>query len=203
LVVARALPFLALVLLAAGCGSTAAKVVETPPAPKRTFSGAELTPPRAAPAVSLKDASGRRFTLRGSRGNYVLVTFLYTHCPDVCPLIASNLNTVLRTLGRKSNVEVLAVSVDPKGDTVAAVRAYEKRMHLEPGFHFLIGARAELRPVWAAWHVLAVDRKPDVVDHAAYTALVDPAGRQRVLYDSQVNAQQVLHDLRLLKKLRA
>jgi protein SCO1/2 len=201
--VRRILPLLAVVLLAAGCGSPAAKVVETPPAPKKTFAGGALTPPRPAPPLSLKDAAGRRFTLSARRGRYVLVTFLYTHCPDVCPLIASNLNTALRTLGRKANVEVLAVSVDPKGDTPAAVRAYAKRMHLEPGFHFLIGPRAALHPVWAAWHVLAVDRKPDLVDHIAYTALVDPTGKQRLLYDSQVNAAQVLHDLRLLKKQRA
>ena len=133
----------------------------------------------------------------------MLVTFIYTHCPDVCPLITSNLNTVLRTLGPKGNVEVLAVSVDPKGDTPAAVRAYEKSKHLERSFHYLLGTRAELRPVWIAWNVLAVDRKPDLVDHAAYTALIDPSGRERLLYGSQVDAQQVLHDLRLLKKQRA
>jgi protein SCO1 len=201
--VRRTLPLLAIAVLAAGCGSSAAKVVELPPPAKQTFAGGELTPPRVAPPLSLHDASGRHFTLSDRRGRYALVTFIYTHCPDVCPLITSNLNTVLRTVGPKANVDVLAVSVDPKGDTPAAVHAYEKAKHLEPAFHYLIGTRAQLRPVWAAWHVLAVDRKPDVVDHAAYTALVDPTGKERVLYDSQVNAQQVLHDLRLLKKQRA
>jgi protein SCO1 len=201
--VRRTLPFLAVVLLVAGCGSSTATVVQTPTTAKKTFSGGELSPARPAPSFSLRDASGHHFTLNAQRGRYVLVTFLYTHCPDVCPLIASNLNTVLRTLGPKTNVEVLAVSVDPKGDTASAVRAYEKRMHLEPAFHFLIGSRSELRPVWSAWHVLAVDRKPNLVDHVAYTALVDPAGKQRLLYDSQVNAQHVLHDLRLLMKQRA
>ena len=198
----HALPLVAVVLLAAGCGSSAAKVVEAPPAPQKTFAGGELTPPRGAPPISLHDASGRRFVLSGQRGDYVLVTFLYTHCPDVCPLIASNLNTVLRTLGPKAKLEVLAVSVDPRGDSVTTVRAYEQRMHLEPSFHFLIGTRTQLRPVWAAWHVAVLDRKPGLVDHVAYTALIDPAGKQRLLYDSQVNAQQVLHDLRLLKKQR-
>jgi protein SCO1 len=200
--VLRVLPLIAVVVLAVGCGSSAAKVVQAPPQQKNGFDGGELTPPRAAPSFSLHDAHGRRFTL-STRHRYVLVTFLYTRCPDVCPLIASNLNTVLRTLGPKANIEVLAVSVDPKGDTAAAVRAYEQRLHLDPRFHFLIGRRAALHPVWAAWHVLAVERKPDLVDHVAYTALLDPNGRQRLLYDSQVNAQQVLHDLRLLKKTRA
>jgi hypothetical protein len=36
------------------------------------------------------------------------------------------------------------------------------------------------------------------VDHVAYTALVDPTGKERVLYDSSVRASQVLHDLRVL-----
>jgi protein SCO1/2 len=195
--------FVLSVLLLAGCGNDAPRLVDAPPPVKGTFAGSALTTPRAAPPLSLKDASGRRFTLGERRGRYTLVTFLYTHCPDVCPLIASNLNTVLRTLGPTSKVDVLAVSVDPKGDTAAAVRAYAKRMHLEPGFHYLIGRRAELRRVWAAWHVLSVSRGPALVDHISYTALVDRTGRERVLYDAQVNARQVLHDLRLLKKRSA
>lgn len=199
---ARALLVLALLLGATACGTTQAKV-EAPAAPKRVFAGGALTPPAAAPALSLRDAAGRRFTLSARRGRFVLVTFLYTHCPDVCPLIASNLNTALRTLGPHARVDVLAVSVDPKRDTPSAVRAYERRMHLAPNFHFLIGTRAELRRVWAGWHVLAVSRRPGLVDHVAYTALVDDRGQERVLYDAQVTAQQVLHDLRLLERRSA
>jgi protein SCO1/2 len=198
----RVLVLLLLLAVAAGCGTSRA-LVEAPPPAKTPFAGSKVTPPYPAPLLSLKDASGRRYTLSKRRGRYVLVTFLYTHCPDVCPLIASSLNTVLRTIGPPSNVEVLAVSVDPKGDTSGAVRAYAKRMHLQRSFHYLIGTRSELRPVWAAWHVQSVNRRPNLVDHIAYTALVDQNGMARVLYDAQVNAQQVLHDLRLLREGRA
>jgi protein SCO1/2 len=193
--------FLALAaLLGAGCGGSAATVESPPPTTTASgFAGIAVLPPRPAPAIALHDAGGHPVTLLGQRGRYVLVTFLYTHCPDVCPLIASNLNAALRALGpHASNVRVLAVSVDPAGDTAAAVRAYAKRMHLEPQFRYLIGTRKELRPVWAAWHVLSVQRKPGLVDHIAYTLLIDRAGKERVLYDSQVHARQVLHDLRRL-----
>ena len=97
---------------------------------------------------------------------------------------------------------MLAVSVDPKGDTAAAVRRYEAQRGLLPEFRYLIGSRAALRRTWAAWHVLAVQRNPELVDHVAYTTLVDRAGKQRVLYDSQVKAGQVLHDLRVLMRTR-
>jgi protein SCO1 len=187
--------------LLAGCGSSGSKP-EAPPAPARTFAGAELTPPRAAPPIALHDAAGRRVTLASQRGRYVLVTFIYTRCPDVCPLITQNLNGALRAL-HSDKVTVLAVSVDPKNDTAAAVRAYTKRMRLRPAFRYLIGTRAALEPVWAAWHVLAVAAKLGVVNHVAYTALVDPKGRERLVYGSSVRAAQVVHDLRLLMRRSA
>jgi protein SCO1 len=197
---ARLALLLAAALLVAGCGSSAAKVDAPPPA-KRLYAGGAVNPPHAAPAISLHDASGAPVTLAGQRGRYVLVTFIYTHCPDVCPLITANLNSAVRALGPKGkDVRVLAVSVDPKGDTPAAVRAYAKRMHLVPEFRYLIGSAAALRRAWAAWHVLSVRQSPGVVDHVAYTALVDPEGKERVLYGSDVHARDVVHDLRILMR---
>jgi protein SCO1 len=189
------------VLLATGCGGSSAAKIQGPTttASSSGFAGAALLPPQRAEPIALHDADGHAVTLAGQRGRYVLVTFLYTHCLDVCPLIAANLNAALRTLGpERRNVRVLAVSVDPVGDTKAAVRAYVKRMHLLPQFRYLIGTRAQLHRVWVLWHVLAVEGKANVVDHVAYTALVDPTGKERVLYNSQVKAQQVVHDLRQL-----
>jgi hypothetical protein len=45
-----------------------------------------------------------------------------------------------------------------------------------------------------------VSNSPDEVSHSAYELLVDPQGRGRVLYDAQVTAVQVLHDLRVLMR---
>jgi protein SCO1 len=196
---ARRLALVLAVAVAAGCGgsSTPKLTVETPKV--STYAGSPVTPQRHAPAIALHDAWGRPVSLATQRGRWVLVTFLYVHCPDVCPLIAQNLNAALRQLGpKRDRVRVLAVSVDPIGDTPRAVKRYVAERGLLPQFRYLIGSKAQLTPVWAAWHVLAVSQKPDVVDHVAYTVLVDPRGRMRLLYDAQVKARQVVHDLRLL-----
>ena len=194
----RPLGLLLLVAVLAGCGSS--KAAQTTSAPKQRFAGGELTPPKTAPPIALHDANGTPVTLAAQRGRYVLVTFIYTHCPDVCPLITKNLNAALRVIGpsARKQVRVLAVSVDPVGDTPKAVKAYAREKHLFPQYQYLIGTRAELRRVWKAWHVLAVETKPDLVDHVAYTALIDTNGKERVLYDSSVHATQVVHDLQAL-----
>ena len=182
-------------LLAAGCGATSEAAA---PAATSGFAGTPLggTP---APPFALHDDRGRPVTLAALRGDYVLVTFLYTHCPDVCPLIATNLGVVLRRLpADRRNVRAVAISVDPKGDTRASVRAFVRSHRLPKTFLYAIGTRAQLQRVWKAYGIAAEKGPENTVNHSAYTVLIDPRGKERVLYDAQVKPRAVLHDLRVL-----
>ena len=181
--------------LVAGCGGGKTAKAESPP----RFSGSPVTKPEVVPDFTLHDARGEPVSPSAQRGKLVLITFIYTHCPDVCPLITSNLNDALVQLGsERKDLRVLAISVDPKGDTPRAVKAYEKAHHLLPEFRYLIGTNAELKSVWAKYNVTAVQADPELVDHVAYTLLVDQTGKGRVLYDAHVKSAQVVHDVRLL-----
>jgi protein SCO1/2 len=160
------------------------------------FAGGELDPPQPTPDFTLTDQSGQKVSMGDQRGKLVLLTFLYTNCPDVCPLITQNLNEALQMLGAKrDDVRVLAVSVDPEGDTPKSVDEYAKAHHLLPEFRYLIGSRDELTKVWRAYDVAAVASDPELVDHTAYTMLVDRSGEGRVIYDSSVKARDVVHDV--------
>jgi len=195
---------LAVALMAVGCGEEkATQSIDHPPTTtqKSEFRGAALPDAEPAPDFALHDQDGKLVRLSDQQGKYVLLTFLYTNCPDVCPLIATNLNTALRQLGAsRDDVRVLAVSVDPKGDTAKAVDAYVRARHLLPEFRYLIGTPAELHAVWGKYNVAAVRRNPELVDHVAYTVLIDPQGKRRVIYDSGVKAPQVVHDLHVLMR---
>lgn len=195
----RRLAFLCIALFVAACGgSKGSSPVEIQQAPS-PFAGGGIDKPFTEPDFALHDERGREYSLSQFRGKVVLVTFIYTHCPDVCPLITANLNEALRELGPdRDEVRVLAVSVDPEGDTAASVTKYRKERHLLPEFIYLIGTRAELLRVWKAYHVDAVARDPELVDHSAYTVLIDQGGEARVLYDSRVQAKDVIHDVRVL-----
>jgi len=185
---------LLLVLVAAGCGTSAKQVTPTGPAPS-VYHGFELKPPVAAPAFRLTDQAGRLVGPRTLRGHWFVVTFLYTHCPDVCPLIASNIATAMRSL---PDLRALAVSVDPKGDTPAAVRSFVRAHRLPAGFRYLTGTRPQLAPVWKRYHIAVGPHPDETVDHSAFVVLVDPAGKERLLYDSTVQASELVADLRML-----
>jgi protein SCO1 len=96
---------------------------------------------------------------------------------------------------KREDVRVLAISVDPEGDTPKAVEAYAQAHHLLPEFHYLIGSRPELTEVWKDYDVAAVASDPELVDHTAYTMLVDRSGEGRVVYDASVKAKDVVHDV--------
>jgi protein SCO1/2 len=191
----RLAPVAALAVLAvcAGCGGTQGPS-------HAAFRGTVLAPPPAAPVFTLHDQRGARAGLATASGHYVVVTFLYTHCVDVCPLIAGMLNRVLQTpIAHRAGLRVLAVSVDPRRDTPSAVSRFVREHHLVPAFRYLTGTRAELEPVWKAFHIASTPGPNGVVAHSSAEFLIDPQGRERLLYDSVDSAAAIVHDLSLLE----
>jgi protein SCO1/2 len=96
------------------------------------------------------------------------------------------------------DLRVLAISVDPKNDTPASVKAFLRAHNLPARFRYVTGTRAQLAPVWARYHVAAIAGPKPIVSHTAFELLVDPQGRERVLYDAQVQASDVARDVRAL-----
>jgi len=138
-----------------------------------------------APAIKLTDARGGTLDTRTLRGEPYAITFLYTSCPDVCPLIGEELRAALGELGAESRrVTVLAVSVDPRGDTAAAVRSWLK-LHREPAnFHYLIGSEKELKPTWDAYFVAPQIPGDPNSSHTAAIWLVNDHGQRQ----AEINA---------------
>lgn len=72
-------------------------------------------------------------------GKYVVMGFIYTHCPDICPLITQNLIKIQNGLGNPDDVQFLAVSFDPKRDTPAVLKDFKNVFGLDRNFDFLTG----------------------------------------------------------------
>ena len=85
------------------------------------FIGTELTSGDAAAPFELRNQLGDRVTLSDHAGKVVLLTFLYTNCPDVCPITTRLLRDAHELLGDDADdVSIVAISVDPERDSVEA-----------------------------------------------------------------------------------
>jgi protein SCO1/2 len=166
--------------------------------------GGVFTDKPQAPEFSLKDQSGQTVTMSQLKGKVVALTFLYTKCPDVCPLIASNLAAGEQRLGPDAkNLEIVAVSVDPVNDTVPAVKKFSDDHNLanQPNWHYLIGSPGQLQPVWAEYHVGATASSEGAiqgVDHSAMVYLTDTSGKLRVILSANFTVSDFVQDVRAL-----
>jgi protein SCO1/2 len=204
LLIAALAATVALTVLAAGAEDAGKDDTASSSLQGEPFRGNPLPPElagRPAPQFRLRDARGGWLRSSDLRGRPYTLTFLYTNCPDVCPLIGQELRQALELLGRQADrVEVAAVSVDPEGDTAEAVQTWLRRMRLPANFHYLIGAEGQLRPLWKAY--FAAPQQPDA-DQSLHTAsiwLIDARGRWRTKFSggAPVAPADLAHDLRVL-----
>jgi len=152
-----------------------------------------------APDFTLTDGvSGRSVSLSAQRGQVVALTFLYTSCPDVCPLTASRFRAAQDSLASEAGrVVFIAVSVDPDRDSPKATQDFSAAHGLSTNWYYLVGGRPQLVPVWSAYGI-GVQAGSASVTHNDAVYLIDRRGRERVLLHSEDLAANLVDDLRSL-----
>ncbi len=154
-----------------------------------------------APNFRLTDQSGNQISLQQFKGKPVVLTFLYTHCPDVCPLTAERLHSTMLELGKDAhNVAVLAVSTDPKRDDVAAALNFSQQHQMTNYWHYLIGTQQQLSPVWSSYSIYAQAQQQNI-NHSMAILVIDKQGHERVFLSSNdFTPAQLTADLQILLK---
>jgi protein SCO1/2 len=212
-------PALALVgLVLAGCGGGSSKddgnVTTAPAAVVSSDAPAEtqlkpgelagplvISPTRIAPQIALHDQDGKLFKLSSLRGKAVYLTFVYSHCPDVCPLLLQALGAAKKKLKDPSSMQIVAVSVDPKGDTPKSVKSFLADRLLTGKVTWLLGTRKQLSPIWEKYNILAksVPQTPAIIEHVSLIYGIDANGRMRVGYPaSPLKSAWISHDAPIL-----
>lgn len=135
-----------------------------------------------APAFVLTDHNGKRFALADLRGQVAIVTFLFTHCTDVCPVLPVMLARVddALTAAERARLRFVGISIDPRRDTPAQLRRFLRERSLsESRWTLLTGSVAELTRVAADYGVVVrPDARADLVHNTVFV-LVDARGRLR------------------------
>jgi protein SCO1 len=185
-----------------GSSGTKAKPAASSAADGGYHAEAELSPATQAPPIALHNYLGQPVNIDQYRGKAVLVTFLYTNCPDVCPLITSNLRVAQNLMGAKvaSKAQIIAVSVDPKGDTRKAVAAFLARHEMTGRMQYLTGDAHELARVWKAWGVGSERdaQQPQFINHSGLIYGITASGKRTTLYSASFKPSDIAHDVPLL-----
>ena len=158
------------------------------------FQGSLRPPGARMPDFALTNQDGERVTASSLRGETVVFAFVYSTCKDTCPAQVQTIRGAMDDLGR--DVRVVGVSVDPVNDTPNRARTFLLEQSMTGRMDFLLGSRAQLQPVWAAFGIAPQSKGRE---HSSYTVIVDADGRQRISFPaSQLTSRGLAADLAAL-----
>jgi protein SCO1/2 len=167
----------AVALVAAGYG---AFTLGTRLQPAPELVGTPLTDPPKVTDLTLVQADVGEVSLSDYEGQYLLMFFGYTRCPDVCPFTLSRLAKLYRDLGEPEDVQVVMVTIDPAHDTAEMVQSYVGNFH--PDFLGFSGDQAQIAEAASTYYIGFNQLSDALFAHTDVVALLDRQGRMRLIY---------------------
>jgi len=191
----------ALVLLGLGIGVVTAISDSTESVAPPRFAGPTMPQDLRASDLTLTDQDGHRFDLASTRGRVVALTFIHSRCTSTCPVslqtIRGALDDLQATGSDTSEVDVLAVTVDPEADTRRSVRRFLVEQRADSFVRYLTGPRATMKPIWKRYGIGPQGKGQE--DHTAFVLLIDRTGVLRIGFPShQMTPEDLANDLRIL-----
>ena len=142
-------------------------------------------------------------------GKVMLLGYVYTHCPDICPAITYNMRDVQERVDDSANFQLISISFDPERDTPEILKDYATNYRLNTeNWSLLTGEKNE---VDSALELLEIStlKTPTrflddgkaiyFIDHTDRVTLIDREGNIRKLYTgSEFNPEEVAEDVKKL-----
>lgn len=174
--------------------------------PPQTRSATVFPEPGELPEFSLLDQAGNAIDRSVFDGQWDLVYFGYTNCPDICPLTLQELAKVRKQLiaEGKEAPRIVFVSVDPERDTPDVVAKYVA--YFGDGNLGITGDLDEIRKFAGGLGIFFAKGREEggiySVDHSSVVLVVDPHAKLRALFSAPHKADDYLHDLPIIMARR-
>ena len=148
-------------------------------------------------AFDLFDHNGKRRTNSDFRGQFMLIYFGYSYCPDVCPTALQIMSTALQFLGKKAaSIQPIFITVDPKRDTPEHLKDYVKNFY--PGMVALTGTEDSIKEAAKKYRIYFSKAPQDktqsnsddyLIDHSSIVFLMGRDGKYITHFNHQTNAK--------------
>ncbi|MCP4125205.1 MAG: SCO family protein [Bacteroidetes bacterium] len=149
--------------------------------------------------INLKytNQSNHEVTMNAYSDKVLVVDFIFTHCPTICPVMTANMREIQKVHSDIDELQFLSFSVDPGRDSVPRLQYFADLFEADTGnWHFLTGDKKNIyRIAREGFAVTAMegDGGPDDFIHSPIMVLLDKKTNVRGFYDgTDTSAVQTL-----------
>lgn len=183
--------WLAMALLATGISSTT--MAET----NANFTRSEENYSIPSLQMIRQDSVTTPFPAELDDGRPVIMTFIFTTCSAICPMISGLLSGVQAKLGDEmKKVHMVSISIDPEYDRPERLQEYAKKFNAKPQWQFYSGAVKDVEALQKAFQVYRGDK----MNHSSTILLRGAPGQSWVRLDGFPTSSDVIAEYRALKK---
>ncbi len=170
--------------------------------PIQLSSGTLISNPRPLLDFSLQDHAGKAFTQESIKGRWHLLTFGYTHCPDICPTTLAMLAQMDDQLSKhdpKPIIDIDFITIDPQRDTAETLANYMP--YFNKTFIGVTGKTEELNKLTRQLGILYARVEADgsqldyLMDHSSSIILINPQGGFQAIFSAPHDAALMAEDL--------
>ncbi len=162
-----------------------------------------LQQPAALPAFKLRDHNGKPFDNASLNGNWSLVFFGFTNCPDICPATLQKLSIARKQLiqaGESGFPDIVLISVDPERDTPEVMASYVA--NFGEGITGVTGSLEEIHKLTSSigiyFHKSTGSDGHQDVQHSAAVMLINKSGEMSALFSAPHDIDYFVNDIPLL-----
>lgn len=142
------------------------------------------------PSATLIDSNDENFNFSDFKGKYLLLTFMYTSCGDVCPVLESNFAQIYEALPKNvlgNEVVLLSISFDPEKDAPTTLKTYSNHFGADGELWRMttIQDQIELEKVLDALEVIVIPNEYGGYEHNSAFYVINPDGKLTNIFDYQ------------------
>ncbi|MEX0944408.1 MAG: SCO family protein [Balneolaceae bacterium] len=142
-------------------------------------------------------------------GKIMLVGFVYTHCPDICPVITYNMMDIQEAINDEERFMLVSVSFDPQRDTPEVLSEYASNYRLNQNNWQLLTGDVQIIESLLEKLEIGTLKSPTrfsdsgtpiyFIDHTDKITLIDKKGQIRRNYPgSELDKSEVIQDIQSL-----
>lgn len=158
------------------------------------------TDPASNPGKTLVSADGSAFSIAEYRGKSVVLNFIFTRCPSICPTQTSALERVRDALpvSIRERVQFVSVTIDPEHDTPEVLSEFARRLGVNvPNWTFVTGTKTDIEALHQLYSATDLPGGASPLDHRTEIRLLDASGRV-----AQTYAGSPLDEARLAREIQ-